>query len=65
MNTIYKLGLTEKGKKSQKKVKDIEDKDKAMSYGWKLAYANKCKDTRFIIITEDDKCLSFNKQIIL
>lgn len=65
MNTIYKTGYTPKGNLSQRKVKEFQDKDEAMRYGWKLAYKNKDVNTSFFIITEDKKCLRFNKQIIL
>jgi hypothetical protein len=60
MNTIYF-----KTEKSQRKVKAFEQGqlDKAMEYGWNLAY--KKLNTEFFIITENNKCLRFNKQIIL
>jgi hypothetical protein len=60
MNTIYF-----KTEKSQIKVKTFEQGqlDKAMEYGWNLAYKKLNKE--FFIITENNKCLRFNKQIIL
>ena len=64
MNVIYKKGITPKGNKSQKKVKSFESRDDAMKYGWKLANKVK-KDCAYFIITEDGKCLNFNKTIIL
>ena len=60
MNTIYV-----KTEKSQIKVKTFEQGklEEAMTYGWKLTYKN--LDKKYFIITENKKCLTFNKQIIL
>lgn len=65
MNTIFKRSYTKRGFKSQRKVKSFEDKDVAMKYGWDLAYANTDNEVSYYIITEDKKCLRFNKTIIL
>jgi len=60
MNTIYR-----KTKKSQRKVKSFSLGmfDDAMKYGWNLAEKN--RNIEYFIITEDSKCLRFNRQIIL
>jgi|AntRauMFilla1563_2_1112583.scaffolds.fasta_scaffold06457_6 hypothetical protein len=60
MNTIY-----QKTEKSQRKVKtyDVGEKERAMNVGWYLTYKNPKKD--YFIITEDEKCLKFNRTIIL
>ena len=60
-NTIY-LKLENN---KQKKIKEfnIGEKDKAIKHAYKLAYIN--FNSKYFIITEDNKCLNINKQIIL
>jgi hypothetical protein len=60
MNTIYK-----KTTKKHRKVKTFDEGkiEDAMNFGWKLARQN--KHERYFIITENNRCLTFNIQIIL
>jgi hypothetical protein len=60
MNTIYV-----KTKKSQRKIKSFNfgEYDKAMQFGWDLAYKN--QNNEYFIITENEKCLKFNLQTIV
>ena len=60
MNTIYV-----KTERSQKKIKQFSENDfeKAMEYGFKLAFKNKNKN--YFIVTSDKRCLKFNTTIIV
>jgi hypothetical protein len=60
MNTVY-----QKTEKSQRKIRQFNEgeKEKAMTYGFDLAFRNIGK--KYFIITEDSKCLNFNTTIVL
>lgn len=60
MNTIYI-----KTAKSQRKIKSFQDNEieKAMKYGYNLAFKN--KNESYFIITSDKKCLKFNTLIVV
>jgi len=59
-NTIYI-----ETKKGQRKVKTFPfgQFETAMRYGWKLT--NKNQNKTYFILTENDKCLRFNRTVII
>jgi len=60
MNTVYL-----KTEKSQRKIKTFAtgQKENALKYGFNLAYKNQTKS--YFVITEDEKCLKCNTNVIL
>lgn len=63
MCTIYKEGINPNGKKFRRKVKSFGDFSQANTYGWKLSNEN--STFKYFMITNDGRCLKFNKQIII
>ena len=64
MNRIYKTTVTPKSRRKYKTFPNGE-LEKAMEYGWRLSNRNIDSNVSFFIITENEKCLRFNKTIIV